>query len=241
MTFCERLARLRPEGVEELVEVDGEVVLLAARASPRRRARRVVGPRGDRDVAVGDPRERGGADDGRRALVERLVDRDRDLGLRVVGQGDAVDRADRLAGDEHLVAGDELAAVLEEQVVGAPAEPPPKRTTSTSTRPTRRAPPAAARAIHVRRPAFTRLIVQAPPVGAACPLLLSSIREPPARPGGNVLSFPGRAACPGTNASLLAASYFAPHRSRPTLCLQRGITRARRIPGTVAIRGDRAR
>ena len=46
-----------------------------------------------------------------------------DLGLRVLGQLDAVDLADRLAGDQDLVAGDELTAVLEQQVVGVAAGP----------------------------------------------------------------------------------------------------------------------
>ena len=44
-----------------------------------------------------------------------------DLGLGVVGEADGVDGADRLPGDEHLVARDELAAVLEQQVVAPPA------------------------------------------------------------------------------------------------------------------------
>ena len=40
-----------------------------------------------------------------------------DLGEVVVGELDAFDRADRLAADQHLVVGHELAGVLEEQVV----------------------------------------------------------------------------------------------------------------------------
>ena len=49
--------------------------------------------------------------------MQLLVDRDLDLGLGVLGEADLVDRADRLAADEHLVAGHELAAGLEEQPV----------------------------------------------------------------------------------------------------------------------------
>ena len=52
-----------------------------------------------------------------RALVQLLADADDDLGQVVVGQLDAFDRADRLAADQHLVVGDELAGVLEEEVV----------------------------------------------------------------------------------------------------------------------------
>ena len=53
----------------------------------------------------------------RGALVKRLVDRDRHLGLGVVGERDLVDRAHRLAADQDLVAGHELAAGLELEVV----------------------------------------------------------------------------------------------------------------------------
>ena len=55
--------------------------------------------------------------DRRRALVQLLVDADVDLGQVVVGEADAFDRADRLAADQHLVVGDELAGVLEQELV----------------------------------------------------------------------------------------------------------------------------
>ena len=55
--------------------------------------------------------------DRRGALVQRLVDRDLDLRLGVVGEVDLVDRADRLAADQDLVAGHELAAGLEQELV----------------------------------------------------------------------------------------------------------------------------
>ena len=54
---------------------------------------------------VGDARERGGADDRGRALVQLLFDRDLDFGEVVVGQLDALDRADGLAADQDLVVG----------------------------------------------------------------------------------------------------------------------------------------
>ena len=58
----------------------------------------------------------------RRPLTERLLHRHLDRGLVVVGQVDRVDHADALARDQHLVAGHELAAGLEEQpVLVAPA------------------------------------------------------------------------------------------------------------------------
>ena len=52
-----------------------------------------------------------------RALVQLLFDADFDLGQVVVGQADAFHRADRLAADQHLVVGDELGGVLEDELV----------------------------------------------------------------------------------------------------------------------------
>ena len=49
--------------------------------------------------------------------MQFLFDRDLDFGEVVVGELDAFDRADRLAADQDLVVGHELAGVLEEQVV----------------------------------------------------------------------------------------------------------------------------
>ena len=68
---AEGLALRAAQRVEELVEVDraGRVDLGDGRVVPQLRV--VVRTRLDRDVAVGDPRERGRADDRRGALVER--------------------------------------------------------------------------------------------------------------------------------------------------------------------------
>ena len=105
------------EGVEELVEVGGR----RRRGEPEGRAfverRFVVGPGADRDVVVGDAGEGGRADHRGRAFVQLLFGGDLDFGEVVVGEADAFDRADRLAADQDLVVGDELARVLEEQRV----------------------------------------------------------------------------------------------------------------------------
>jgi hypothetical protein len=52
--------------------------------------------------------------------VQGLVDGDLDLGLRVLGQRDVVNGADRLTADQHLVAGHELATGLEQELVLGP-------------------------------------------------------------------------------------------------------------------------
>ncbi len=110
-------AHRRREGVEELVEVD----LGRGRAEAEGRAfverRAAVRPGADRDVVVGDAGERGGADHRGGALVQFLFDADFDLGQVFVGEADAFDRADRLAADQHLVAGHELGGVLEDELV----------------------------------------------------------------------------------------------------------------------------
>jgi hypothetical protein len=54
----------------------------------------------------------------RRALVEGVVDRDLDLRLGVLGEADVVDRPDGLAADQHLIPGHQLAARLEQELVG---------------------------------------------------------------------------------------------------------------------------
>ena len=120
----QRLARLGVQRVEELVEIDDRRRLVG----PQRGAvgQRGIGvrPRRQRDVAVGDARERGRPDQRRRPLVQRrvgLLDRDRDLGLVVVGQRDLADRADAPAADLHVVVLDELPGVLEAQLVGGAA------------------------------------------------------------------------------------------------------------------------
>ena len=100
-------ARLRVERVEELVEVD--------RGGRRGgRQRRVLGQRAarvragrERDVAVGDARQRRQPDDRLRALAQRrvgLLDADPDRRLVVGRQLDLVDRADRAPADLDVVA-----------------------------------------------------------------------------------------------------------------------------------------
>jgi len=49
--------------------------------------------------------------------VQLLFDFDVDLGEVVVAEADAFDRAGRGAADQHLVVGDELAGILEDQRV----------------------------------------------------------------------------------------------------------------------------
>ena len=67
-----RGARRRVERVEELVEVDDRRRRVGRRASRRRRARgRLLAPGRQRDVAVGDARQRRRADRRRRPLVQR--------------------------------------------------------------------------------------------------------------------------------------------------------------------------
>jgi hypothetical protein len=105
------------EGVEELVDVDRGGSRGEAKRGVACQRRIAVRPGADRDVVVGDAGERGRPDRRRRPLVQFLADADDDLGQVVVGQLDAFDRADRLAADQHLVVGNELARVLEEQVV----------------------------------------------------------------------------------------------------------------------------
>ena len=52
--------------------------------------------------------------------MQGLVDADLNLRLGVLGERDVVDGADRLAADQHLVAGHELAAGLEQELVLGP-------------------------------------------------------------------------------------------------------------------------
>ena len=53
--------------------------------------------------------------------MKSIIHRDRYLGLAAVGEGDVVDGADGVPGAQHLVARNELSAVLEQQVVLAAA------------------------------------------------------------------------------------------------------------------------
>ena len=112
----QRLARLRVEGVEDLVEVDGggrrvllDHALVGDPLGALRRHPQV-------DVAVGDARQRGLADGGQRAAAQRrvvLVDLHRHRGLAVLGEVDAGDLADRRAAGLDQVALYELGGVLE--------------------------------------------------------------------------------------------------------------------------------
>ena len=117
-----------------------EVVVLRAAASRRRRARSAsLGPGRERDVAVGDARQRGEPDRRLRALVQRrvrLLDRT-DRRLVVVGQHDVVDPRRRAAADLDVVVLHELARVLEHQLVLGARRSPSR--TSASRRPRARA------------------------------------------------------------------------------------------------------
>ncbi len=110
-----------PEDVEELIDVDRGGRVLAADRRVVLELRRVVRTRRQRDVAVGDAGERGLADQRGRSLAQRLVHRHLHRRLVVVGQVDRVDRAHPLARGQHLVAGDELAAGLEQECVAVAA------------------------------------------------------------------------------------------------------------------------
>ena len=114
------LARVRVERVEERVEVDDG----GRRAGRERRAvvelLGRVGRRRQGDVAVRDARQRREADDGRRAVAQRrvgLLDLHAHARAVVVGQRDLADGADAAAADLHVVVLDQLAGVLEQQVV----------------------------------------------------------------------------------------------------------------------------
>ena len=76
------------------------------------------GPQVEIDVAVGDPRQRRLPDGRVRALVKRreVVQAERQVGLAVAGQRDVRDRADGVTADLDLVAGDDLAGVVEDRV-----------------------------------------------------------------------------------------------------------------------------
>ena len=164
---------LGPEGVEELVEVDRGGRLRSVQGRPVAELGRVVGPRGERDVAVRDPRQRGGADDRRRSLVELLVDRDRDIGLGVLGQADVVDGADRLSGHQDLVSVDELTAVLEQQVVRVPARPS-EQDHEHEDEADQQSPAAGNSGDPRAAPGTRRLPFRRHRSGAACPLLCAS-------------------------------------------------------------------
>jgi hypothetical protein len=120
------LARLRVEGVEELVEIDrGRRLALADDAVRRDRRGVVAGWELEVDVAVRDPGERGEPDrrvgalpQGRGIAVHLRLD----PRLAVGRELDVLDAAHGLAADLDLVALDDLGGVLEQEVVGlAPA------------------------------------------------------------------------------------------------------------------------
>ena len=107
------------ERVEQLVEVDRLAAVLRPDLTAVRDLRLVVAARLERQVAVGDARQRRRAKRHHAALVERrelVVDRDLDARARVVLQLDALDRARPGAADLHLVALHELAGVVERDV-----------------------------------------------------------------------------------------------------------------------------
>ena len=126
---AERLARLRVERVEELVEVDGGRRLVReAIVAPSSSGGLLFGAEVEVDVAVGHARQRRLADRRARALVQRrpavLVDVQLEVGLAVGGERDVLDLADRRAGDLDEVALDDLGGRLEagvDRVVGAAA------------------------------------------------------------------------------------------------------------------------
>ena len=107
------------ERVEQLVEVDRLAAVLRPHLTAVGDLRRVVAPRLERQVAVGDARQRGCAQRHHASLVQRsdlVVDRDLDAGARVVLELDALDQPHRAAADLHLVALHELAGVVERDV-----------------------------------------------------------------------------------------------------------------------------
>ena len=132
MNSCRPLRVLGSKVLKSWSRSTIDVVLSCARTRALVELRGVVRAGRERDVAVGHARERGGADERRRALVqgrELVPDRDLDRGLVVVGQRDRVHRADAPAPDLDVVALDDLARVGEAQLVlGAAAaeeEQPP--------------------------------------------------------------------------------------------------------------------
>ena len=117
---AEAVAGLGVEDVEDLVEVDGGRRVLLGDRPPvldlLGGARREL----EIDVAVGDARQRGGANDRLGPAAQGVlvvVDLDLDLGLAVVGQGDVLDLPHLRARDLDEVALDELGGVLEAQRV----------------------------------------------------------------------------------------------------------------------------
>ncbi len=116
---AQSLAGIRVERVEQDVEVDrrGGVVRLDPTAVVDLLG--VVGPGLDRDIAVGDCRQRGRANGRLGARVqgrELLVDLHRDNRLGAIVELDDRDRPDRRAADADLSARDQLARVLEDRL-----------------------------------------------------------------------------------------------------------------------------
>ena len=121
MTFCRSPRVFASSVLKSWSRSTTDVGLRRRRAWRRRRARSLVsGRERERDVAVGDARQRGQPDHRLRALAQRrvgLLDLDLDRGLVVVGQLDRAHGADPPAADLHVVVLDELAGGLEEQRV----------------------------------------------------------------------------------------------------------------------------
>ena len=124
MTSCRSPRVFSSMRVEDLVEVDDRRRLGEVQAGAFVQLLVGVGRQRQRDVAVGDARQRGEADDARGALAQRrvgLLDLDLDRREVVVGQLDRAHGADPPAGDLDVVVLDELARRLEQQRVLVPA------------------------------------------------------------------------------------------------------------------------
>jgi hypothetical protein len=121
------LLHVRVERVQHLVQVDLAVHALRGDRAAVADLRLVRGAGLKGDVAVGDPGQRGRADRGVGAAVQRLqavvLDRQLDARSAVVGQRDLRHAADRDAADLHLVALHQLVGVVERHrhPVAAPA------------------------------------------------------------------------------------------------------------------------
>ena len=121
---AQAVAGLGVEDVEDLVEVDGGRRVLLGDRPPVLDLRGGAGRELEIDVAVGDARQGGGANDRLGPAAQGVlvvVDLDLDLGLTIVGQGDVLDLPHLRARDLNEVALDELGGVLEAQRVGVAA------------------------------------------------------------------------------------------------------------------------
>ena len=120
MTFCSDLRVLGSSVLKSWSRSTEVVVRSRPSVAPSSSLGAEFGPGASDDVAVGDARQRAGADRRGRALVQRrvgLVDLDRDLGQVVGRQLDVGDAADAAAADLHVVVLDQLAGALEDERV----------------------------------------------------------------------------------------------------------------------------